>query len=127
MNLSNKEDVGQLYDIARSLGLLTGEKYADPSYQLTDEELDSLKKEILSIDFNTSSSNIAHKDIENAFSNTLRENWLDYSKSQNYPQFYVNNSLSLAAYAYAYNFLKNGYINKNQCIKLILLTKQFLL
>ena len=117
-DLTNKEDVGQLYDIARGLGTLAGELYSDPLYKPTEEELENLQKEILSINFNVpDSSNIQFKDIENAFSKTLKEKWLNYTKTQNYPQFYVNNSLSLAAYAYAYNFLSNGYSNKTQCIE----------
>ena len=117
-DLTNKEDVGQLYDIARGLGVLAGELYSDPSYKPTEEELANLQKEILSINFNVpDSSHIQYKDIENAFVNTLREKWLDYTKTKDYPQFYVNNSLSLAAYAYAYNFLSNGYSNKTQCIE----------
>ena len=68
--------------------------------------MENLQKDILSIKFNVpDSSNIQFKDIDNAFSNTLKEKWMNYTKTQNYPQFYVNNSISLAAYAYAYNFL----------------------
>ena len=124
-DLNSKDDVRRLYDIADSLGALSGKLYRDPSFKPSGKDLEILEKSDFSIHFIVNST-IQFQDIENAFSNTLKEEWLSYTRKKSYPQFYIDNALDLAAYAYAKSFLLKGYSNKKQCIDVNSLNRDIL-